>query len=253
MLTFSRDVSCTTPLACILAYFGEFVVYMSMLSFSHALEIINVIICRVFVDMVNVVSFWDFTMVVRPDGALNSDANEKMFVRFLAVNNAVKFLVSVVNDFNGRRGCQVAFENVNPVPFKIVGGVVAEDLQSGNNFGCKLHDKSLLAKLGGACYHERTRRAPRYCMSLVTDSLARGLFVCKETNMTKLERLKARLQMYYEAERKIANGAAEYQLGDRRLRRPDLSAVRAAITELEDEISLLENSGGRVRRVVFID
>lgn len=71
--------------------------------------------------------------------------------------------------------------------------------------------------------------------------------------MTKLERLKARLQMYYEAERKIANGAVEYQLGDRRLRRPDLSAVRAAITELEDEISLLENSGGRVRRVVFID
>lgn len=70
--------------------------------------------------------------------------------------------------------------------------------------------------------------------------------------MTKLERLKARLQMYYEAERKICNGA-EYQLGDRRLRRPDLNAVRAAISELEDEIAMLERSGGRVRRVVFLN
>lgn len=71
--------------------------------------------------------------------------------------------------------------------------------------------------------------------------------------MTRLERLKARLQIYYEAERKIASGAAEYQLGDRRLRRADLSAVRAAINDLEDEIAMLEKSGGRVRRVTFID
>jgi len=70
--------------------------------------------------------------------------------------------------------------------------------------------------------------------------------------MTRLEQLKARLQMYYEAEQKILRGA-EYQLGDRRLRRPDLSAVRAAISELEDEISLLESSGGRVKRVVLMD
>lgn len=71
--------------------------------------------------------------------------------------------------------------------------------------------------------------------------------------MTKLDRLKARLQMYYEAERKIANGAAEYQLGDRRLRRADLTAVRNAIKDLEDEIADLERSNGRVKRVVFTD
>lgn len=71
--------------------------------------------------------------------------------------------------------------------------------------------------------------------------------------MTRLEELKERLQMYREAERKILGGAAEYQIGDRRLRRPDLSAVRAAIQDLEDEIALLEDSKRGIRRAVFID
>ena len=70
--------------------------------------------------------------------------------------------------------------------------------------------------------------------------------------MTRLEELKERLQMYREAERKILQGV-EYQIGDRRLRRPDLSAVRAAIKDLEDEIALLEDSKRGIRRAVFID
>lgn len=70
--------------------------------------------------------------------------------------------------------------------------------------------------------------------------------------MTKLELLKTRLQRYLEAEAAILRGA-EYQLGDRRLRRPDLSAVRAAINDLEDEIAMLEKSSGRVKRVVLMD
>ena len=73
--------------------------------------------------------------------------------------------------------------------------------------------------------------------------------------MTKLEILTERterLQMYREAERKILQGV-EYQIGDRRLRRPDLSAVRAAIAELEDEIAMLETPGRGIRRAVFID
>lgn len=70
--------------------------------------------------------------------------------------------------------------------------------------------------------------------------------------MTMLEFLKARLRRYLEAEAAILRGA-EYQLGDRRLRRPDLSSVRAAIKDLEDEIALLENSSGRIKRVVFIE
>lgn len=70
--------------------------------------------------------------------------------------------------------------------------------------------------------------------------------------MDKLTLLRNRLQRYLEAEAAILRGA-EYQLGDRRLRRPDLSAVRAAINDLEDEIAMLERSGGRVRRVVFLN
>ena len=69
--------------------------------------------------------------------------------------------------------------------------------------------------------------------------------------VTRLEALRERLQMYYEAERKILQGV-EYQIGDRRLRRPDLTSLRNAITALEDEISLLEGAG-RVKRAVFVD
>lgn len=70
--------------------------------------------------------------------------------------------------------------------------------------------------------------------------------------MTKLEKLTERLELYREAERKILQGV-EYQIGDRRLRRPDLSAVRAAIAELEDEIAMLETPGRGIRRAVFIE
>ena len=70
--------------------------------------------------------------------------------------------------------------------------------------------------------------------------------------MTRLEELKERLQMYREAERKILGGA-EYQIGDRRLRRPDLSVVRAAIQDLENAIATFENPNRGIRRAVFID
>ena len=71
--------------------------------------------------------------------------------------------------------------------------------------------------------------------------------------VTRLETLQARLRRYLEAEAAILRGQ-EYQLENRRLRRADLTSVRAAIKELEDEIATLEmKSNGRVRRVVFID
>lgn len=68
---------------------------------------------------------------------------------------------------------------------------------------------------------------------------------------TRLEFLRERLQLYREAEEKIIKGV-EYQVGDRRLRRPDLASLRKAIAELEDEIASLENPGRGVRRVVFV-
>lgn len=71
-------------------------------------------------------------------------------------------------------------------------------------------------------------------------------------DMTRLEQLKERRRMYLEAEAAILRGQ-EYTIGDRKLRRPDLSAVRAAIQDLDAEIAALEKSVGRVRRVVFIE
>lgn len=68
--------------------------------------------------------------------------------------------------------------------------------------------------------------------------------------MTK-EILNERLTAYLEAEKKILTGQS-YQLGDRMLRRADLSEVRKAIDDLSAQIARLEGSGGQMKRAVFI-
>lgn len=70
--------------------------------------------------------------------------------------------------------------------------------------------------------------------------------------MTTIELLKSRLARYLEAEAAILRGQ-EYWLDARKLRRPDLATVRAAIKDLQDEIAMLERRGGRVKQVVFLD
>ena len=70
--------------------------------------------------------------------------------------------------------------------------------------------------------------------------------------MTRLELLKDRLRRYLIAEAAILRGE-EYQLDARRLRRPDLSKVRQAISDLQAEIDMLERRGGRVKQIVFMD
>ena len=62
-----------------------------------------------------------------------------------------------------------------------------------------------------------------------------------------------RLELYYEAERKVLRGQS-YTLGNRQLTRANLAEIRKAIKELESE---LEQTKGRSRgfskRVVFHD
>ena len=62
-----------------------------------------------------------------------------------------------------------------------------------------------------------------------------------------------RLELYYEAERKVLRGQS-YTIGNRQLTRANLAEIRAAIKELENE---LEQMAGRprgfARRVVFFD
>ena len=62
-----------------------------------------------------------------------------------------------------------------------------------------------------------------------------------------------RLELYYEAERKVLRGPS-YTLGNRQLTRANLSEIRKAIKDLENELEQLEGrSRGFSRRVVFFD
>ncbi len=70
--------------------------------------------------------------------------------------------------------------------------------------------------------------------------------------MELIEILRNRLAMYLDAEAAILRGQ-EYYISDRRLRRPDLSEVRKAISDLEAEIKMLERRGGRVKQICFVD
>ncbi len=65
-----------------------------------------------------------------------------------------------------------------------------------------------------------------------------------KTQNERLERYRKRLEMYYEAEEAVLLNQ-EYQIGTRRLKRADLSVIRAAIKELEGQIETLECSGGK--------
>ena len=63
----------------------------------------------------------------------------------------------------------------------------------------------------------------------------------------RLEKAKARLDAYYEAELAVLSGQ-EYRIGSRTMRRADLSEIRAAIKELESqvaELTAVESGGGR--------
>lgn len=62
-----------------------------------------------------------------------------------------------------------------------------------------------------------------------------------------LEKKKARLKLYYEAEEKILNSQS-YTLGSRTLTRADLTAVQNMIRKLESEVSALESRGTTKRR-----
>lgn len=63
-----------------------------------------------------------------------------------------------------------------------------------------------------------------------------------------------RLEMYYEAEKRILAGAQSYTIGNRQLTRANLAEIRKTISQLEDELeNLAGKSRGVSRRVVFMD
>lgn len=68
------------------------------------------------------------------------------------------------------------------------------------------------------------------------------------TSKQKLEKLKSRLEQYYEAERKVLL-AQSCRINSRSYTRADLGEIRTMITELEGQIETLERRGTTKRRV----
>ena len=67
----------------------------------------------------------------------------------------------------------------------------------------------------------------------------------------RLERYKKRLSMYYEAEEAVLLNQ-EYTIGTKSLKRADLSTIRAAIKDLEEQIETLEANGGKNKAFRFL-
>ena len=72
-----------------------------------------------------------------------------------------------------------------------------------------------------------------------------------ELQKKRLERYKKRLKMYYEAEEAVLLNQ-EYTIGTKSLKRADLSTIRAAIKDLENQIETLEANGGKNKAGRFI-
>lgn len=69
-----------------------------------------------------------------------------------------------------------------------------------------------------------------------------------------LDRVLSRLDLYYEAEQKILEGAQSYTIGTRSLTRADLSEIQSTIEALEGKASELEAavSGSSKRKAIGI-
>lgn len=70
----------------------------------------------------------------------------------------------------------------------------------------------------------------------------------KQQKKEKANRLRERLDLYYKREEEMLNGGVQsYGIGTRNATRyqTDLTAIRNAIKEIEDEIAALENKSQR--------
>jgi hypothetical protein len=71
-------------------------------------------------------------------------------------------------------------------------------------------------------------------------------------NAERITEMKARYGRYLAAETAILNGAQEYTIGDRTLKRGDLKLIAEQMSELANEIAKAEAGGTiRVKRVVM--
>lgn len=67
----------------------------------------------------------------------------------------------------------------------------------------------------------------------------------------KIDRVKSRLEKYYDAEEKILQGQS-YSMGSRSLTRANLPYVQSMIQTLENQLEALETNGSTNRKVKHI-
>lgn len=63
----------------------------------------------------------------------------------------------------------------------------------------------------------------------------------KQRLKERIDKYKARLDLYYKAEEAILDGAQHYEIGSRKLTRADLAEIRKMITTLEKELDSMQS------------
>ena len=114
------------------------------------MKIGNVIVGGVSVDVMNVITVGNFSVVICPYNTVKSIIRGVVpAIRTFSINFAKKTLVFVINNFNGGRIGQIFFEYVNTMAFKVVVGKLAKfSKQFGNTFGI-FHENHSLRFLAG--------------------------------------------------------------------------------------------------------
>lgn len=102
-----------------------------------------------------------------------------MSIFVFPINNTVETLTLIVDLFDGGRGGQVTFEDINAVTFKVVVGKLAKlGEQLGNTFGI-FHDKHSLRICCRACTMAKAQRALRLMFGF-KNILTQGFLCCKK-------------------------------------------------------------------------
>jgi hypothetical protein len=75
--------------------------------------------------------------------------------------------------------------------------------------------------------------------------------VANNISSSYIQDLKNRYSLYLTAEAQILNGAQEYTIGDRTLKRADLGFIAKTLKDISNEIAKAEAGGGiRVKRII---
>ena len=129
----------------------------------------------------NFVFYRNTAVIIFPNSTVDVISRTEMVCLISIIDNPVKPLVMVVDDFDGRRRGQVAFEDINAVTFKVVVGKFAQFGEQLSNTFRIFHGKHSLRFCAGRGSINGHGKPLRFRLVFLNKSiLARRLFVCKE-------------------------------------------------------------------------